>query len=290
MQTASSGAPRLAAVQMASGGRVSSNVAEIRRLVALAADGGANLVLLPENAFLMGRNETDKLAIREADEGGPLQDLLAELAASHGLWLIAGSLPMHGRDPQRARQSCLVFDDGGRRVARYDKLHLFDVRVSEEEQYRESQTLEPGERAVVVETPFGGIGLSICYDLRFPELYRALVAQGAELIVVPSAFTARTGEAHWRPLLRARAIENLCYVVAANQGGFHLNGRETHGASMIVDPWGRVLDSLGRGCGVALADFDREALLSLRQRFPALDHRRTIQVDTVRSDVSSLST
>lgn len=281
---------RLAAIQMASGGRVAANVAEIRKLVARAAAGGADLALLPENAFLMGRGEADKLAIRESDGGGPLQDCLAELAARHGLWLVAGSIPMHGEDPRRARQSCLVFDDSGQRVARYDKVHLFDVQVTADEAYRESATLEPGDRAVVVQTPFGRLGLSICYDLRFPEFYRALVAQGAELLLVPSAFTARTGEAHWRPLLRARAIENLCYVLAANQGGFHLNGRRTHGESMIVDPWGRVLDVLEHGSGVVFADADPDALMDIRRRFPALAHRRSVPVQEVVPSSAAMAT
>ncbi|MCK8516248.1 carbon-nitrogen hydrolase family protein [Methylonatrum kenyense] len=280
---------RLAAIQMASGGRVAANVAEIRKLVARAAAGGADLVLLPENAFLMGRSEADKLAIREPDSGGPIQACLAELAASHGLWLVAGSIPMVGDDPGRARQSCLVFDDRGQRVARYDKVHLFDVQVSVDEAYRESATLEPGDRAVVVETPFGRLGLSICYDLRFPEFYRAMVERGAELLVVPSAFTARTGEAHWRPLLRARAIENLCYVIAANQGGFHLNGRRTHGESMIVDPWGRILDVLEHGSGVVFGDFDPDSLRDIRRRFPALAHRRSVPVDEVMTAPASVA-
>jgi len=281
MQMSPSRPGRLAAIQMASGGKVAANVGEIRKLVARAAAGGADLVLLPENAFLMGRSDADKLAIRETDGGGPLQDCLADLAARHGLWLVAGSIPMHGDDPSRARQSCLVFDDGGHRIARYDKVHLFDVQVSADEAYRESATLEPGNLAVVVQTPFGRLGLSICYDLRFPEFYRALVDQGAELLLVPSAFTARTGEAHWRPLLRARAIENLCYVVAANQGGFHLNGRRTHGESMIVDPWGRVLDVLEHGSGVVFADSDPDTLMEVRRRFPALEHRRLVSVEEV---------
>lgn len=272
---------RVAAIQMASGPRVEGNQQEIRRLLQLAADSGARLVVLPENALLMGEHARDKLAFREDDSGdGPLQQFLSTEARRRGIWLIAGSIPMLGNDPGRARQSCLVFDDSGRRVARYDKIHLFDVDVEGDQAYRESETLEPGDRLVVVDSPFGRIGLSICYDLRFPELYRALVNQGAEILVVPSAFTAKTGEAHWRTLVRARAIENLCAVIAPNQGGYHVNGRETHGESMIVDAWGQVLDSLSRGSGVVLGDVDLVRQRELRQRFPALNHR---QPDVVRA-------
>jgi len=265
---------RIAAVQMVSGGRVDSNMAEAARLIASAAEGGAGLVALPENAMLMGRHERDKFAHREDDSGGPLQDFFAEQAARHGVWLIAGTIAMNAGNPELARQSSLLFDSSGRRVARYDKLHLFDVQVSGDSAYRESATLEPGNRIVVADTPFGRLGMSICYDLRFPELYRAMVQQGAELLVVPSAFTARTGEAHWQTLIRARAIENLCYVLAPNQGGFHVNGRETHGESMIVDPWGQVMDSLSRGPGVVFGDLDHNLQHTIRGNFPALTHVR----------------
>lgn len=267
-------AQRLAAIQMASGSRIDANLSEISRLITMAAEGGASLVVLPENAALMGLHETDKLAHRETDAGGPLQDFFAEQAARLGIWLVAGTIPMMGDDPRLARQSSLLYDDTGHRVARYDKIHLFDVQVDGDRTYRESATLEPGDRTVVVDTPFGRLGMAICYDLRFPELFRLLVDQGAELLVLPSAFTARTGEAHWRPLIRARAIENLCYLVAPNQGGYHVNGRETHGDSLIVDPWGQVIDSLSRGSGVVFGDLDRKLIADVREQFPALTHRR----------------
>lgn len=267
-------ARRIAAIQMASGPRIDANLSEIARLITMAAEGGAGLVVLPENAAIMGLHETDKLAHRESDAGGPLQEFFAEQAARHGIWLVAGTIPMEAEDSRLARQSSLVYDNTGRRVARYDKIHLFDVQVGGDRTYRESATLEPGGRAVVVDTPFGRLGMAICYDLRFPELFRLLAAQGAELLVLPSAFTAKTGEAHWRPLVRARAIENLCYMVAPNQGGYHVNGRETHGDSMIVDPWGQVLDSLTRGSGVVFGDLDRKLLSDIREQFPALAHRR----------------
>ena len=265
---------RLAAVQMASGPLVSGNQQEIQRLVEQAAEAGAGLVVLPENCLLMGNHERDKLALREDDGGGPLQDFLSRLAAATGVWLVAGTLPMRGGQEDKARQTSLVFDDRGGRVARYDKIHLFDVTVEGEKAYRESDAHEPGEAVVTVATPFGRVGLSICYDLRFPELYRELVARGAEILVVPAAFTARTGEAHWNVLVRARAIENLCYVVASGQGGYHINGRETHGETMIVDPWGRVLDRLCRGSGVVIAEIDLAEMHRLRQSFPVLEHRR----------------
>ncbi len=265
---------RVAAVQMASGPRVDANLQEVRRLTAMAVEQGASLVVLPENVALMGMKETDKLAHREHPGKGPMQDFFAEVAAHHGIWIVAGTIPLFGPEENRARQSCLLFDDRGRQVARYDKIHLFDVEVEGDTTYRESASLAPGDRVVVVDTPFGRLGLSVCYDLRFPELYRIMADQGVELIVAPSAFTAKTGEAHWSTLLRARAIENLSYVVAAAQGGYHVNGRDTHGHSMIVDPWGQVLDELPRGSGVVVADLDLERLRRVRERFPALAHRR----------------
>lgn len=270
---------RLAAVQMASGPRVEANLPEAARLIAMAADGGAGLVVLPENVTMMGLRDTDKLAHREGDDGGPLQAFFAEQAARHGIWLVAGTIPMTADSPRLARQSSLLFDHTGQRVARYDKIHLFDVNVQDDRAYQESATLEPGSAPVVVNSPFGRLGMAICYDLRFPEMFRRLVDLGAEIIVLPSAFTASTGEAHWRILVRARAIENLCYVVAPNQGGYHVNGRETHGDSMIVDPWGRVVDSLSRGSGVVFGDLDRKLIREVRERFPVLAHRRFTVAD-----------
>jgi len=253
---------------------LSGNQQEVMRLVQTAAGQGAELVVLPENCLLMGMRERDKLEHREPDAGGPLQDFFAELSVRHGIWLVAGTISMAGDDPAKSRQTTLVFDAAGRRVARYDKIHLFDVEVEGDKAYRESDAHEPGSAVVLVDSPFGRIGLSICYDLRFPELYRQLAAQGAQILVAPSAFTARTGEAHWQLLVRARAVENLCYMIAPNQGGYHVNGRETHGETMIVDPWGRVLDSLARGSGVVMARIDLDELDRIRERFPVLRHRR----------------
>lgn len=265
----------VAAIQMASGPNVNANLLEAGRLIGRAAGAGARLVVLPENFAVMGMAETDKVAIREADGRGPIQDFLAQQAARHGIWLVGGTIPLVATAADKVRAACLLLDPSGRRVARYDKIHLFDVRVVDSgEQYTESQTIEPGTEPVVVDTPIGKIGLAVCYDLRFPELFRRLLDDGMELMVVPSAFTAITGRAHWETLLRARAIENLCYVVAGAQGGYHLNGRETHGDSMIVDPWGVILDRLPRGSGFVIAELDKRRLTSTRSNFPAIDHRR----------------
>jgi nitrilase len=240
------------------------------KLVAAAAAAGAHLVALPENFAILGRHETDKLKVREKDGSGPIQEFLAGAARKHRVWLVGGSMPIECDDPARVRAACLVFDDGGRRVARYDKRHMF--RLSHEsESHDETRTLEPGTRHVVLESPFGRLGISICYDVRFPEHYRA----GGEVAAwfVPSAFTALTGAAHWEPLLRARAIENQCYVVAPAQGGLHPGGRRTHGHSMIVDPWGEILAERGEGEGVVLAEVDPARLEEVRKSLPALEHR-----------------
>jgi deaminated glutathione amidase len=265
----------VAAVQMASGPNVGANLIEAGRLIQEAAAGGARLVVLPENFAVMGMHETDKVKLGEAYGKGPIQDFLAQQARRHKVWLVGGTIPLKCDDPQRIRAACLLLDDQGKVVARYDKMHLFDVSLPEsKERYIESETIEPGTETMVVDTPFGRLGLAVCYDLRFPELFRRLLDDDMELLALPSAFTAITGRAHWETLIRARAIENLCYVIAGAQGGYHANGRETHGHSMIVEPWGRVLDRLPRGSGVVRADIDRSRLESTRRTFPALDHRR----------------
>jgi len=266
---------RVAAVQMASGPNVSANLMEAKRLIALAArDHGAKLVVLPENFAIVGLSEQDKVNIRETDGKGPIQDFLANQAAKHGVWLVGGTIPLVAQDPNKVRAGCLLFDAGGQRMARYDKMHLFDVHITETgENYAESQTIEHGTQAVVVDTPFGKLGLAVCYDLRFPELFRMMLEEGMEILAVPSAFTAVTGMAHWELLVRARAVENLCYVIAAAQGGYHASGRETHGDSMIVDPWGMVLDRLPRGSGVVSADIEKARIKSIRRNFPAIQHR-----------------
>ncbi len=264
---------KVAAVQMASGPNVEANLNEARRLIAKAVEQGAKLVVLPEYFPIMGMNETDKLAVREQPGTGRIQKFLADVAREFKIWLVGGSIPLVGNDPAKVRNSLLVFNDQGKQVARYDKIHLFNLDLGNEK-YHEARTIEPGDQVVVVETPFGRIGLAICYDLRFPELFRAM--KDIDLLVLPSAFTATTGKMHWEVLVRARAIENLAYVIASAQGGYHVNGRETHGHSMIVDPWGRVLDELPRGSGVVVADINPAYQASIRASLPALSHRTLI--------------
>ena len=266
---------KVAAIQMASGPNVNANLLEAARLIQQAAATGAKLAVLPENFALMGMSEQDKLRIREQPGKGPLQDFLAEQARKHQLWIVGGTLPLSTDNPNQVRAASLLYNDKGELVARYDKLHMFDVKITESnEQYNESETIQAGNEIVVVDTPFGRLGMAICYDLRFPGLFRQMSEAGAEIIVLPSSFTAITGKAHWDILVRARAIENLCYVIASAQGGYHANGRETYGHSMIVDPWGIVLDKLPRGSGVVVAEIDREQLHDLRRSFPVLEHRR----------------
>ena len=265
----------VACIQMASGPNVGANLLEAERLIEEAVSQQARLVVLPENFALMGKTETDKVEAREADNNGPIQSFLAEQATRHGIWLVGGTIPMVASDENKVRATCLVFDDTGKQVARYDKIHLFDVElVDSDEQYTESETIEPGDRVVVIDSPFGRMGVAVCYDLRFPELFRQQLEDGMEILVLPSAFTAITGRAHWEVLVRARAIENLCYVIAPDQGGYHLSGRETYGHSMIVDPWGTVMNSLARGPGVVCADIELGRLNSARRNFPSIEHRR----------------
>jgi nitrilase len=261
---------RAAAVQMVSEPALEPNLAAAGALVAEAAGEGAQLVVLPEWFCLVGRAERDKLALRETDGAGPIQSFLARTARQHRVWLIAGTVPLPARTPEKVRNSLLVYDADGRRVARYDKIHLFDFTDTDRE-YRESNTIEPGDRPVAIETPFGRIALSICYDVRFPELYRRLAPM--DLIVIPSAFTVTTGDAHWELLVRARAVENLAWVIAPAQGGEHASGRRTYGHTMIVDAWGRVVASRDRGPGVVVADVDPNVASEARARLPALGHR-----------------
>lgn len=264
-----------AAIQMASGPQVSANLIEAEKQIAEAAKAGAKLVALPENFAIMGLHETDKVKVKEADGEGPIQEFLASSAKRHGVWIVGGTMPMAGDADNRVRAACLIYNDQGQRVARYDKVHLFDVSVPDTaEEYRESDSVEAGDRICVIDTPFGRMGIAICYDLRFPEFFRSMAARGMDLLVIPSAFTAKTGAAHWEVLLRARAIENLCYVIAPNQGGFHKNGRQTFGHSMVVDPWGVVLDCYKTGAGFVAADIDKPRLDKMRGSFPVLSHRR----------------
>jgi len=265
----------IAGIQMVSTPVVAENLRAAGELLARAAGAGAQLAALPEYFCLLGMKDTDKLAAREAYGRGPIQDFLAEAAARHKMWIIGGTVPIDAGGTEKILNTSLVYDSAGEAVARYDKIHLFgfskthaDGRV---ERYDEARTIVHGENPpVALQSPFGRIGLSVCYDLRFPELYRAYA--GADLILVPSAFTATTGQAHWEPLLRARAIENLAYVLAPAQGGSHVNGRRTHGHTMIIDPWGVVLDELDQGAGVVMAQIDLDHLAACREALPALAH------------------
>jgi len=262
---------KIAAVQMVSGPDVAANLATARRLLEDAARRGARLAALPEYFCLMGMQDSDKLAHAEADGSGPIQAMLAAAARELGLWVIGGTLPIRSATSERVRNSTLVFSPAGERVARYDKIHLFAFDNGREA-YDEARVLEPGSQPTAFDAEALRVGLSVCYDLRFPELYRAY--NPCDLLAVPAAFTYTTGQAHWELLLRARAVENQCYVVAPAQGGRHANGRRTWGHSMIVDPWGQVLDVLAEGEGVVVADADPARLAEVRQQLPALGHRR----------------
>ena len=261
---------QIAAIQMASGPQVAANLGEAGRLIAMAAAHGASLVALPEHFALMGLEDTDKVLAREEFGSGPIQDFLRRTARLHKIWLIGGSIPIAASAPDKVRNCCLLYDDQGRVAARYDKIHLFNLDLGGE-RFQEAKTIEPGDQVVVADTPFGRVGLSVCYDLRFPELYRNM--KSVDIIAVPSAFTENTGRAHWETLIRARAVENLAYVIAPAQGGYHRSGRETHGDSMIVDPWGVVLDRLARGSGVVIAAVNPTYQARLRDGLPALSHR-----------------
>ncbi|MGH8729399.1 MAG: carbon-nitrogen hydrolase family protein [Burkholderiales bacterium] len=261
---------RAAGIQMASGPKPAANLNEARRLIEMAVKQGAQLVVLPEYFAIMGMRDEDKVAVREAEGEGPIQRFLSDTARSHGIWLVGGSVPLVASAPNKVRNSCLLYDADGKLAARYDKIHLFGLQLGNE-RYLESKTIESGTEVVVAETPFGRVGLSVCYDLRFPELYRAM--KDVDIVLIPSAFTETTGRAHWETLIRARAIENLAYVIAPAQGGYHVSGRETHGNSMIVDPWGVVLDRLPRGSGLVIANISPAHQASLRKSLPALTHR-----------------
>lgn len=266
---------KIAAVQMVSSPDWAQNRDAAARLVAQAAAAGAQLVALPEYFCLLGRRDTDKLALAEPAGSGPIQDFLAGLAREHGLWLVGGTLPVVA-SPQadgRVLNRCCVFAPDGTAAGHYDKLHLFAFDNGSES-YDEGRTLQPGTAPVALQAGALRLGLSVCYDLRFPELYRALMDPPCDVLVVPAAFTYTTGQAHWELLLRARAVENQCYVLAPAQGGTHANGRRTWGHSMVVGPWGEVLDVLPEGEGVVCAEVDRARLQQVRTQLPALQHRR----------------
>ncbi|OQX16341.1 MAG: acyltransferase [Thiothrix lacustris] len=264
----------IAALQMAAGPQVQANLMEAGRLIKEAAARGAGMVVLPETFAMMGENEADKVKIAETFGEGPIQTFISQQARKYRVWIVAGTIPLRSDDPTKVYAASLMYNAKGDVVARYDKIHLFDVVLSENQEiYTESDTTVHGKQPVVVDTPFGRVGMSVCYDLRFPELYRRLSEEGAQILLIPSAFTELTGKAHWEVLIRARAIENLCYVVASGQGGYHTSGRTTYGHSMIVDYWGRVRDVREKGAGVVLAEIDLDALEQTRKTFPVLSHR-----------------
>lgn len=272
---------RVAAIQMVSTHDIDHNLSEARRLLARAASDGARVAVLPENFAVLATHQMLDCGQQESGGAPVIRSFLAEQARQLGLWIVGGSMPLAARSDgsaisDRVRASCLVFDSEGREVARYDKIHLFDAMVEDAHgQYRESDTFEPGDQVICVDTPAGRLGLAICYDLRFPELFRALRQQGAEWVCLPSAFTWQTGEAHWHPLIRARAIENQVWVVAAGQGGQNSKRRKTYGHSLICDPWGRVVaEQEQEGSGVVAVELDGEQLRTLRERMPVWSHRR----------------
>ncbi len=271
---------RVAAIQMTSGNLVEENLREIKRLIHAAVDQGAELVVLPENFALLSTAKLRQAGLLEVAQSGPIRSFVAALAKDYSVWIVAGSIPLAARPDgtaisDRVRSACIVYDDQGNERARYDKIHLFDVDVADEfGSYRESDSIEPGDQVQLLDTPFGRLGLSICYDLRFPELFRLLLERGAEIITVPAAFTAVTGAAHWEVLLRARAIENLSYIIGANQTGRHSATRVSYGHTMIIDPWGRVLAGKEGGEGVVIAEIELSYLRKVRHEMPVVSHRR----------------
>lgn len=266
---------KIAAIQMASGPQVQGNLMEAARLIKEASENGAGMVVLPESFAILGHTEAERVAIAEEEGQGFIQDVLSQLAESLGVWIVSGTIPLKTDDPNKSTASSVMYNDKGQQVARYDKIHMFDVVLEgSDEIYDESATTAAGSEVVVVDTPFGKIGMSVCYDLRFPQLFRKLVGQGAEILLIPSAFTDTTGKAHWEPLLRARAIENLCYVIAPAQGGYHVNGRTTHGNSMVIDYWGKVHDIASKGSKIIMIDIDLQAQRKVRKNFPVLQHRK----------------
>jgi deaminated glutathione amidase len=266
---------KVAAIQMTSSHIVADNLAAAGDLLREAKEAGADIACLPENFSFIGLRDADKLQVAEADGSGAVQSFLSETARKLKMWILGGTIVIRGDSDRRVANSSLLIDAAGKRVARYDKIHLFDVTIpGREEQYRESAHVAAGREPVIADTPVGKLGLSVCYDMRFPELYRELVSQGAEWLAMPAAFTVPTGRAHWETLLRARAIENLCYVVAPAQSGTHTSGRETYGDSLIVDYWGQVLSRLAKGTGVITAEIDLAKEAETRARFPALDNRQ----------------
>ncbi len=267
---------KFAAIQMASGPNVDANLSEALRLIKDATKSGAELIVLPENFAHMGMKDKDILSIAEDEnEPGDILNFLSSTAKKLEIWLLGGTIPLKTDDNNKVISASILYNATGEVVTRYDKIHLFDVDLSEDRgAYNESAFTQKGNELVVCDSPFGKLGLAICYDIRFPEMFRRLEKQGMQILLLPASFTSITGNAHWEVLNRSRAIENLCYVVSSAQGGYHVNGRETHGDSMIVDPWGRIIDHLPKGSGYVIADLDLEQLNKTRKSFPVLNHRK----------------
>ncbi len=266
---------KVAAIQMCSSDNVDENLTTAARLIEQASNQGAVLAVLPEMFVMFGEQALDKVRIKEKSGTGKIQDFLAALAIKYNIWIVAGTIPIACDIPNKVRAACIVFDNKGCQVARYDKIHLFDVTLSEQEVYKESDTTQPGDEIIVVDTPAGKLGLCVCFDMRFPEHIAQLSAQGVEIIAIPAAFTAKTGAAHWELLVRCRAIDSFSYVMGACQGGTHPNGRKTHGHSMVVDPWGVIIDEMNTpGNGVVYAEVNLEKLYEIRNQIPviAIDH------------------
>lgn len=268
----------IAAVQFSSQSTVEENLKQIEKDIIQAVSDGAKCVVFPEESITLRMSPAEKLKIAEPFENGPIQNAFRELALRHKVWIVGGTLPIQSEDKDRFYSSSIIWDDEGKCVARYNKIHLFDVMVNKEESYCESAHVKAGKDVVVVSTPFGKMGMAICYDVRFPELFRCFMLEGVDIILLPSAFTQPTGKAHWEMLVRARAVENQCYVIAPNQVGERLSGHGTYGHSMIVDPWGEILAQRDIGAGIITANIDLDKMDNIRERFPAIKHYRSFLI------------
>jgi nitrilase len=264
---------KVASIQLSSGPNIQANLLEVGKYLEQISKTDSRLVVLPENFAMMPENDSEFLANSETEGSGPIQDFISEKARIYKLWIIAGTIPIRTDNPKKVTSTTFVYNDLGEVVTRYDKIHLFDVELpNSDESYNESEVFQNGKDLKVVKTPIGVIGLSICYDLRFPELFRLQKSHNVEILVIPSAFTEQTGKVHWETLVKARAIENLCYVVTSCQDGYHISGRQTHGNSMIVNPWGQIMSRLSSGSGFIESEIDIKKLNSIREKFPVLEH------------------
>ncbi|MES2203889.1 MAG: carbon-nitrogen hydrolase family protein [Pseudomonadota bacterium] len=279
---------KVAAIQISSTNNVDENLQTATKLIAEACMNGAKLIVLPEMFAIMGFTATDSVAVQETFGEGKIQNFLASQAKKHHVWIVGGTIPVKSENPNKIRAACLVYNDQGQVVARYDKAHLFDATICPVECYRESNTAEPGDELVIVETPFGKLGLAVCYDLRFSEIFIEFMKQGVELIAVSAAFVEKTGIAHWHALLRARAIENFSYVIASNQWGTHASQRKTYGHSLIVDPWGKIIDEMQQPAnGVVYGEVDLDYLREKRKSIPVLAHMKKLTV-SINDGISSV--